>query len=309
MAARIIDGVEMGAQIRAEVRAQVAALKVERGVIPGLAAVVVGQPPRTISYIQGKGRVAEEVGIREEVFQLAQNTPEEELIELIHSLNHNPSLHAILVDLPLPPHINERRVFQAISPQKDIDSFHPENMGRLLMGQPSIIPSTAAAIREMLTRSGHPPQGKHVVICGRSNLVGKPVAATLMQRGADATITICHTHTKGLVQHTRRADILIAAVGSPHFITADMVSEGVVIIDVGLNRIPDPTRRNGYRVLGDVDLASVREKAAAISPVPGGLGPVTLAMTLVNTVKAALNQYHSPEPTSQGRVFWDPFES
>jgi methylenetetrahydrofolate dehydrogenase (NADP+)/methenyltetrahydrofolate cyclohydrolase len=289
MPARIIDGKAIAADIRAEVAERVRRLKEERGVIPAQAFVLVGDNPASISYVRGKGQACEEAGILSQTIHLPESTSEADLLELIAKLNADPKVHGFLVQLPLPPHIDEQRATAAIAPAKDVDGLHPMNVGRLFKGDPYLLPCTPAGVVEMLIRSGYPPDGKHVVICGRSNLVGRPLAAILIQKraGANATVTICHTGTKDLAYHTRQADILVAAMGRAKAITADMVREGTVVIDVGINRVEDASRKAGYRLVGDVDFEAVAEKAAAITPVPGGVGPMTVAMLLTNTLKAA----------------------
>ena len=289
MPAQIIDGKAIAAEIRAEVAERVRQLKEERGVMPAQAFILVGENPASISYVRGKGRACEDAGIGSQTIHLPESTSEAELLELIAKLNADPKLHGMIVQLPLPPHIDEQRATAAIAPEKDVDGLHPMNVGRLFKGDPYLLPCTPAGVVEMLIRSGHPPDGKHVVICGRSNLVGRPLAAILIQKraGANATVTLCHTATKDLAYHSRQADILVAAMGRAKAITADMVREGTVVIDVGINRVEDASRKTGYRLVGDVDFEAVAEKAAAITPVPGGVGPMTVAMLLTNTVKAA----------------------
>jgi len=289
LTAQIIDGKAIAAAIRAEVAERVRRLKEERGVMPAQAFVLVGDNPASISYVRGKGQACEEAGILSQTIHLPESTSEAELLELIAGLNADPKVHGFIVQLPLPPQIDEQRATAAIAPEKDVDGLHPMNVGRLFKGDPYLLPCTPAGVVEMLIRSGYPPDGRHVVICGRSNLVGRPLAAILIQKrkGANATITICHTATKDLAYHTRQADILVAAMGRAKAITADMVREGTVVIDVGINRVEDASRKAGYRLVGDVDFEAVAEKAAAISPVPGGVGPMTVAMLLTNTLKAA----------------------
>jgi len=289
MTAQIIDGKAIAAEIRAEVAERVRRLKEERGVMPAQAFILVGENPASISYVRGKGRACEDAGIGSQTIHLPESTSEAELLELIAKLNADPKLHGMIVQLPLPPQIDEQRATAAIAPEKDVDGLHPMNVGRLFKGDPYLLPCTPAGVVEMLIRSGHPPDGKHVVICGRSNLVGRPLAAVLIQKraGANATVTLCHTGTKDLAYHSRQADILVAAMGRAKAITADMVREGTVVIDVGINRVEDASRKTGYRLVGDVDFEAVAEKAAAITPVPGGVGPMTVAMLLTNTVKAA----------------------
>ncbi len=289
MTAKIIEGAQVAAEIREELTANMKAFKEKSGVTPSLRVILVGEDPASVSYVTGKSKAAGEGGLHEETTRLPDTTPEAELLALIDQLNKDPNVHGILVQLPLPRHINENRVILAIDPVKDVDGFHPVNVGKLLIGEPNFMPCTPAGIQQLLVRSGHSPDGKHVVICGRSNIVGKPIAAILMQKaaGANATVTMCHTGTKDMASFTRQADILIAAMGRPKVITADMVKEGVVVIDVGVNRVDDPTAKRGYRLVGDVDFEAIKEKAAAITPVPGGVGPMTVTMLLVNTLRAA----------------------
>ncbi len=292
MTAQVIDGALMAQQIRAEVAAGVAEMRQRHGVVPGLAAVLVGDDPASAVYVRNKQRA--EAGMDAQDFRLPASTTQEELLALVGRLNADRRFHGILVQLPLPRQIREEAVIEAISPDKDVDGLHPVNMGRLLLGRPRFVPATPAGIQQVLLRSGFDPEGQHVVVCGRSNIVGKPVATLLMQRqkGANATVTVCHTRTRGLEAITRQADILIAAVGSPAFIKAGMVKEGAVVIDVGVNRVDAPERKAGYRLVGDVDFGPVSEKARAITPVPGGVGPMTIAMLLYNTLKAARLSIH-----------------
>jgi len=288
MTAKIIEGAKVAEEIRAEVTAKAKELRA-KGIVPKLACVLVGDDPASLSYVRGKSRACEECSMEEDTINLPATTTTEELIELVGRLNKDPQVHGILVQLPLPRQIDENKVLLAIDPIKDVDGFHPVNVGKLLIGEPDYMPCTPAGIQQMLIRSGYDPEGKHVVIVGRSNIVGKPMFAILCQRkpGANATITMCHTRTKDLSSITLQADILIAAAGAPEMIKADMVREGAVVIDVGVNRVDDPTRKKGYRLVGDVDFEAVKEKAAAITPVPGGVGPMTITMLMVNTVRAA----------------------
>ena len=288
MTARIINGLAISQRIREELGKQVEGLK-RQGVAPGLAFVLVGDNPASVSYVRSKNQGCEEIGVSSHTFQLPLETTQAEVIELVQRLNADPTWHGILVQLPLPAHIEEHAVVNAIDVAKDVDGIHPANLGRLLRGEPTFKPCTPAGIQQLLLRSGHHAEGKHVVICGRSNIVGKPLAAILMQKapGADATVTVCHTRTRDLAAMTRQADILVAAMGRPRVITADMVKEGAVVIDVGNNRIADPSRKSGFRLVGDVDFDAVVEKAKAITPVPGGVGPMTVTMVLYNTVLAA----------------------
>ena len=289
MMAELIDGVRIAADVRREVSEGVADLKSRHGITPGLAAVLVGDDPASRVYVRNKERAAVEAGMRSEVRRLPADITRERLLDELRLLNADDSVHGYITQLPLPSHIDEDEVTEAISPSKDVDGLNPFNIGRLVAGRPVFVPATPAGIQEMLVRSGHDPEGKHVVVCGRSNIVGRPVANLLIQRsaGANATVTVCHTRTRNLPEITRRADILIAAIGQPRYVTADMVSEGVVVIDVGINRIDAPERKRGYRLVGDVDFEPVAEKAAAITPVPGGVGPMTIAMLLRSTLEAA----------------------
>ena len=289
MASRLISGTDISEQIYGELRARIAALK-ERGITPGLAVVLVGEDPASQTYVRMKGRKCEELGMHSVTITLPADTPEEVLLGKIAELNADPAINGFLVQLPLPDHIDEDKVIEAIDPAKDVDGFHPVNVGRMLIGKPGFLPATPAGVMEMLRRSGVETAGKHAVIVGRSNIVGKPMAALLVQKGADATVTVAHSRTADLGEVTRTADILIAAVGRPRFITADMVKEGAVVIDVGTNRIDDPTHPKGSRLVGDVDFEAVKDKASAITPVPKGVGPMTICMLMANAVKAAEEQ-------------------
>ncbi len=288
MTAQIIDGKVIAAQVLGEVQERVTSLR-GRGIEPGLVVVLVGEDPASVSYVRGKMRDAGEVGLRSETLRLPAETSQEDLLRLVHNLNEDPSWHGVLVQLPLPPHIDERAIILALKPEKDVDGLHPVNVGRLFRGEPGFVSCTPAGVIQMLLRSGFDPAGKHAVVCGRSNLVGKPLVGLLMQKavGGNATVTVCHTGTPDLAAHTRQADILIAVMGRPGTITADMVRYGAVVIDVGVNAIPDASKKSGQRLVGDVDYAAVAEKAAAITPVPGGVGPMTRAMLMWNTVIAA----------------------
>jgi methylenetetrahydrofolate dehydrogenase (NADP+)/methenyltetrahydrofolate cyclohydrolase len=290
MTASLIQGKPIADEIRKELRERIARLK-EKGVVPGLAVVLVGEDAASQTYVRMKGKASEELGMYSQTILKPINFPEEELLRLIDGLNADPTVHGILVQLPLPPHIDERKVLVRIDPRKDVDAFHPINVGKILIGDHSgFMPATPYGIQEMLIRSGNPPTGKHVVILGRSNIVGKPLAAMLMQKDerANATVTICHSKTRNLADITRTADILISAMGAgAAFVTADMVKPGVVVIDVGSNRVPDKSSPRGYRLAGDVDFEAVKLKALAITPVPGGVGPMTIVMLMRNTVKAA----------------------
>ena len=284
----IIDGAAIAASLRLEVK-QGAERLAAKGIVPGLAAVLVGDDPASAIYVRNKGRACAEAGLFSDTVRLPGATSQQELLAVVDRLNRDPRIHGILVQLPLPPRIDPRAVVHTISPAKDVDCLHPQNVGRLLIGEPHFLPCTPAGVQELLLRSGYPPEGRHVVICGRSNLVGKPLAAMLMQKapGANATVTVCHTGTRDLAEITRTADILVAAMGQSRSITADMVREGVVVIDVGTNRVEDPSASRGWRLAGDVDFDAVAPKAAAITPVPGGVGPMTIAMLLHHVLRAA----------------------
>ena len=286
--AQIIDGRAIAGDVRAEVARRVRKLA-RRGVIPGLAFVLVGENPSSISYVRSKGSAAEETGIFSETFHLSESISQEQLVSHILDVDEDRRFHAVLLQLPLPPHLDESAAINAIDPTKDVDGVTAVNQGRLLRGEPCPHPATPAGVMELLHRTGHPPSGKHVVVCGRSNIVGKPLAAILMQKNAraNATVTVCHTGTAGLGEFTCRADILVAAIGSPAAITADMVKPGAVVIDVGNNWVDDASRKSGRRLVGDVDFAGVSRVAGAITPVPGGVGPMTVAMLLSNTVMLA----------------------
>jgi methylenetetrahydrofolate dehydrogenase (NADP+)/methenyltetrahydrofolate cyclohydrolase len=291
MPAKIIYGKEISAQIRIELKGRVDRLKA-RGVTPGLGVILVGEDPASVSYVTAKAKGAEEIGMFEETIRLLPTSTEEEVLAAVDRLNRDPKFNGVLVQLPLPKWVNPDKVISFISVEKDVDGFHPVNVGKLLRGEPCAIPCTPYGVVQMLTRSGYSPEGKHVVICGRSNLVGKPLAALLVQKkkGANATVTICHTGTKDLPRFTKQADILVAAMGVPRVITADMIREGCVVIDVGVNRVPDPASPKGFRLAGDCDFDGMLAKAEAITPVPGGVGPMTVTMLLMNTVEAAERQ-------------------
>lgn len=288
MSAVIIDGKRIAEQIKAELIEKVRALQ-QRGVTPGLAAVLVGDDPASAVYVGSKARMCESLGLFSAVHKLEHKTSETALLDLIAKLNQDAKIHGILVQLPLPKHINTQRVLAAISPEKDVDGFNPVNRGKLQNGEETFIPCTPAGVAELLQRSGFPVSGKHVVILGRSGIVGMPLAVLLAQKRpqANATVTICHSATTNLPQITRQADILVAAIGQAKYVTADMVKEGVVVIDVGMNRVTDITAAKGYRLVGDVDFEAVKSKAAGITPVPGGVGPMTIIMLMQNTVSAA----------------------
>ena len=288
MTAQLIKGAEVAAKIREELKNEVAELKAKHNVVPGLVTVLVGADPASQVYVGAKEKTSKELGIYSERYDLPEKTNQAELLELIDKLNKDPKINGILVQLPLPKHLNEGEVLFAIDPKKDVDGFHPVNVGKLMIGEPDYMPCTPAGIQQLLIRSGTQIEGAEVVVVGRSNIVGKPIANILLQKapGANATVTICHTKTRDMAFHTKRADILIVAAGKPKYITADMVKEGVVVIDVGVNAIGKTAE--GKRILaGDVDFETVKEKAKAITPVPGGVGPMTITMLMMNTVRAA----------------------
>lgn len=290
MSAQIISGKDIADEIRAELTSEVARLKDEAGVTPGLATVLVGDDPASQMYVGMKNKAAAAMGIHSRQITLPADTPEHELLGVVAGLNADPDIHGILVQSPLPDHIDEGRVVEAIDPSKDVDGLHPLNVGRIATDSGDFFaPCTPAGVIEMLTRSGHDPAGKHVVVVGRSNLVGRPLSSLLMRKapGGNATVTVCHSRTPDLGAMTRTADILVVAMGRPETITADMVAPGAVVIDVGTNRVDDDTREKGYRVCGDVLFDEVAEVATAISPVPGGVGPMTITMLLSNTMKSA----------------------
>ena len=289
MAAQIISGNEVAKSIRAELKDEVSRMKAG-GVTPGLVVIIVGEDAASQVYVRKKGEACQELGINSETIRLPADTKEAELLSLIDKYNADKKFDGILVQLPLPKHISEEKVLLRIDPGKDVDGFHPVNVGKMVIGAADCyLPCTPHGVQELLMRSGNDPKGKHVVVLGRSNIVGKPITNILLQKapGADATVTICHSRTKDLKEFTLRADIIVAAMGVPNFLKADMVKDGVVIMDVGVNRISDPTAKGGCRLVGDVDFESVKEKAKAITPVPGGVGPMTITMLMKNTVKAA----------------------
>lgn len=288
MTAKLIRGAEVAQEIREELKGEVDRLKAKYKVEPGLVAILVGEDPASISYVTGKQRTSKELGFHSIQSNQPPDISEGTLLALIEKYNKDPKIHGILVQLPLPSHIDEKKILYAIDPRKDVDAFHPVNVGKLLIGQPDFLPCTPHGIWQLLIRSGVRIEGSEVVIVGRSNLVGKPLAAILMQKmpHANATVTVCHTQTRDMAFHTRRADILIVAAGRPRAITADLVKEGAVVIDVGVNRI-GKTPEGKAILVGDVDFEEVEKKVGAITPVPGGVGPMTITMLMLNTVKAA----------------------
>jgi len=293
MTAKIISGTEVAKEIRVELKERVSKLK-ERGVTPGLVMIRVGEDPASVSYVSGKEKAAEEIGVWSQTIVLPEVASEAELLSKVEEMNKAEHVDGILVQLPLPKHINADKVLNLIDPAKDVDGFHPVNVGKMLIGDPYFMPCTPHGAVELMIRSGNPPEGKHVVICGRSNIVGKPLMAMLVQKNkrANATVTVVHTGTKNMAEITRQADILVAAMGSAEVIKADMVKEGAVVIDVGVNRVGwKPSKKDPSKQVadlrGDVEFETVKEKASAITPVPGGVGPMTITMLMVNTVVAA----------------------
>lgn len=288
MSAVVIDGFEIARRVREDVAQKTEVLK-KKGITPCLAVVLVGEDPASVSYVTGKEKALKEVGMIDKSIRLSDKTTEIELLKLIQSLNADPGVHGILVQLPLPKHIDEAKVILAINPEKDVDGFHPISVGNMLIGRKSFLPCTPHGVLVLLQTMGIATAGAHAVVVGRSNIVGKPVAVLLARKEYNATVTICHTGTKDLPSITRQADILIAAAGKPNTITADMVKSGAVVIDVGVNRIPDASKKSGFRLIGDVDFDAVKEKASFITPVPKGVGPMTIAMLMLNTLEAAEN--------------------
>lgn len=288
MAAEIISGKDIAAEIRAELATEIVELK-RKGVTPGLGVILVGEDPASKSYVSAKEKACEEIGIYSDDNRIPAATSQEDLITLIRKMNDDPKIDGILVQLPLPSHIDEQKVLLSVSPEKDVDGFHPVSVGKMMLGQDTFLPCTPNGVVEMLIRKNVKIEGAHVVIVGRSNIVGKPLANLLIQKSSrgNATVTVCHTRTKDMIQHTLKADILVAAAGRPEFITAEMVPEGAVVIDVGVNRVEDSSKKRGYRLTGDVKFDEVAEKASMITPVPGGVGPMTITMLLHSTVKSA----------------------
>jgi len=289
MTARILDGKELAADMRAEMKLEVARLKQEHDLVPCLAVVLVGDNPASVSYVKGKQKACKEVGLDSRELKFDADLSEAEILRVVVELKGDDQIDGILVQLSLPEGIDEDRILNAIDPDKDVDGLHPVNLGRLMRGEEGFLPCTPRGVQEILVRSGIEVEGRHVVVVGRSTLVGRPVANILTQKsaGANATVTICHTGTRDLESFTRQADILIVAAGRPRMITAEMVKEGATVIDVGVQQVADPSRKRGYRLVGDVDFDGVREKAGAITPVPGGVGPMTITLLLSNTILAA----------------------
>ena len=287
--ASLIDGNAIGATMRAELAGEIAALK-KKGVTPGLAVVLVGDNPASQVYVRMKGKACDEAGLYHETIKLPKDTSEADLMSLLERLNVNPKIHGILVQLPLPRQIDTNRALHRIDPRKDVDGFHPENVGKVAVGDPTgFRPATPYGVQQLLIRTGVDTKGAHAVVVGRSNIVGRPMAALLLQDGpgGNATVTVCHSRTRNIEQYTHQADILIVAIGKPEFVSGDMVKPGAVVIDVGVNRVDDPSRKQGYRLVGDVKFQEAKQVASAITPVPGGVGPMTITMLLYNTVQAA----------------------
>ncbi len=289
MGATLIDGKKLAADTRAEIAAGVAALKAEKGVTPGLAVILVGENPASISYVTAKEKACQEAGMYSREIRLPAETPEEKLIETVKALNADPAIHGILVQLPLPKGFSEKKVIDAIAPEKDVDGFTPINVGKMLIGDDCFLPCTPHGIIKLIEVTGMDISGKHAVVIGRSNIVGKPVAVLLARKGAhaNATVTLCHTGTPDVAAYTKTADIVVVAAGRPNTLTGDMLKPGAVVIDVGVNRVPDATKPKGYRLCGDADFESCAQVASAITPVPGGVGPMTITMLLWNTLESA----------------------
>ncbi|MGN0848002.1 MAG: bifunctional 5,10-methylenetetrahydrofolate dehydrogenase/5,10-methenyltetrahydrofolate cyclohydrolase [Kiritimatiellia bacterium] len=289
MSAQIIDGVKLAAETRAEIAAGVAALKAERGVTPGLAVILVGDNPASVSYVTAKEKACREAGMYSREIRMPADTPEQAVIDTVKALNSDPAIHGILVQLPLSKGISEKKVIDAIAAEKDVDGFTPVNVGKMLIGEPCFLPCTPHGIVKLIEVTGMDIKGRHAVVIGRSNIVGKPVAALLSRKGrnANATVTLCHTGTPDVSVYTKTADIVVVAAGRPGTLTGDMLKPGAVVIDVGVNRVPDATRPKGYRLCGDADFESCSRVASAITPVPGGVGPMTITMLLWNTLESA----------------------
>ena len=289
MSAKVIDGKKLAAETRAEIAAGVAALKAERGVTPGLAVILVGENPASVSYVTAKEKAAREAGMYSREIRLPTSASEDEVLAQVRALDDDPAIHGILVQLPLPKGISEKKVIDAIAPEKDVDGFTPVNVGKMLIGDECFLPCTPHGILKLIEAAGLDVTGKHAVVIGRSNIVGKPVAALLARKGphANATVTLCHTGTPDVAAYTRTADVVVVAAGRPNTLTGDMLKPGAVVIDVGVNRVPDATKPKGYRLCGDADYESCAAVASAITPVPGGVGPMTITMLLWNTLAAA----------------------
>ena len=295
MKAQLIDGKKLAAETRAEIARGVSALKAEKGVTPGLAVILVGDNPASVSYVTAKEKACREAGMLSREIRMPATIAEDELIAEIAKLNADPAIHGILVQLPLPKGFSEKRVIDAIAPEKDVDGFTPVNVGRMLIGDDCFLPCTPHGIIKLIEVTGMDLAGKHAVVIGRSNIVGKPVAALLSRKSVNATVTLCHTGTKDLAAFTRTADVVVVAAGRPDTLTGDMLKPGAVVIDVGVNRVPDATKEKGYRLCGDADFASCAEVASAITPVPGGVGPMTITMLLWNTLESAKREHCSSD--------------
>ena len=287
MTAKTIDGKKLAADLRAEIAAKTAALKAEKGVTPGLAVILVGENPASVSYVTAKERACKEAGMYSKEIRLPADTDEAVLLGVIHALNAHPQIHGILVQLPLPKGFDEKKVIRAIAPEKDVDGFTPINVGKMLIGEPCFLPCTPHGVIKLIEFAGMDIRGKHAVVIGRSNIVGKPVAVLLSRKETNATVTMCHTGTPDVSKFTKDADIVIVAAGRPNTVTGDMLKPGAVVIDVGVNRIPDATKPKGFRLVGDADFESCAQVASAITPVPGGVGPMTITMLLWNTLESA----------------------
>jgi methylenetetrahydrofolate dehydrogenase (NADP+)/methenyltetrahydrofolate cyclohydrolase len=287
MEAKIIDGKLLAANLRAEIAAGTAKLKAEKGVTPGLAVILVGNNPASVSYVTAKEKACIEAGMLSREIRLPEETTQAELVGLVRELNEDPAIHGILVQLPVPKHISDKAVIDAIAPEKDVDGFTPVNVGKMLIGEECFLPCTPHGIIKLIEFSGMDIKGKHAVVIGRSNIVGKPVAVLLSRKETNATVTLCHTGTKDIASFTRQADIVVVAAGRPNTLTGDMLKEGAVVIDVGVNRIADASRPKGFRLAGDADYESCSRVASAITPVPGGVGPMTITMLLWNTLESA----------------------
>jgi methylenetetrahydrofolate dehydrogenase (NADP+)/methenyltetrahydrofolate cyclohydrolase len=289
LSAVIIDGKQIAADVRADVAKKTDELK-KKGINPCLAVILVGENPASVSYVTGKRKALAEVGMIDRSLELPENISEEELLKIIDDLNKDNTVHGILVQLPLPKHISEDKVIMAIDPSKDVDGFHPVSVGNMMIGRPGFLPCTPHGIIVLLQKMGIETSGKHAVVIGRSNIVGKPVSILLARKDVNCTVTMCHTGTKNMEELTRQADIIVVASGHPHTLTKDMVKDGAVVIDVGVNRIPDSTKKSGFRLIGDCDFDDLKEKTSFITPVPGGVGPMTIAMLMQNTLESALAQ-------------------
>lgn len=287
MSAKIIDGKSLAAQLRAEIAAGVSKLKAEKNIVPGLAVILVGDNPASVSYVTAKEKASLEAGMYSKEIRLPEATTQEELVALVEELNEDPLIHGILVQLPLPKHISDKAVIDAIVPEKDVDGFTPVNVGKMLIGEECFLPCTPHGIIKLIEFSGMDIKGKHAVVIGRSNIVGKPVAVLLSRKETNATVTLCHTGTKDVSKFTKEADIVVVAAGRPMTLTGDMIKEGSVVIDVGVNRIPSQESARGYKLVGDADFESCSKVASAITPVPGGVGPLTITMLLFNTLESA----------------------